>query len=155
MSNSAAAGAPSSERIIENLIAAYAELIDDGHFVELGDLLADATFTFNGGVPARGRDAVVKQLTDTTMVHEDGTPRTRHLVTNVIIEIDEEAGTALSRSYFTALQALPDFPLQPVVSGRCRDRFERRDGQWRFVERQVTADFFGDVSHHIRPGAGQ
>jgi hypothetical protein len=27
------------------------------------------------------------------------------------------------------LQALPGLALQPIVSGRYRDRFERRDGQ--------------------------
>jgi hypothetical protein len=55
------------------------------------------------------------------------------LKANVAIEVDEEAGTAVSRAYFTALQALPDLALQPIVSGRDHDRFERRDGQWRFV----------------------
>jgi hypothetical protein len=32
-------------RAIENLIATYAELVDDGDFAGLGALLADATFT--------------------------------------------------------------------------------------------------------------
>ena len=71
-----------------------------------------------------------------------------------MIEVDESAGTAVSRSYFTALQALPSFPLQPIVSGRYNDRFERRDEQWRFVERRVRANLVGDLSHHLyRPAA--
>ena len=32
-------------RAIDNLIAAYAEFVDDGDFAGLGALLADATFT--------------------------------------------------------------------------------------------------------------
>src|ERR1035441_5507537 len=44
--------------------------------------------------------------------------RTRHIVTNVVIEVDEQAGTAVSRSYFTALQALPDLALQPIALPR-------------------------------------
>jgi hypothetical protein len=60
---------------------------------------------------------------------------------------------AVSRSYFTALQALPDLALQPIVSGRYQDRFERRDGQWRFVERRVRTDLVGDVSFHLRDSA--
>ena len=68
-------------------------------------------------------------------------------------EIDEAAGTAVSRSYFTALQALPDLALQPIVSGRYHDRFERRDGQWRFVQRHVRTDLLGDVSRRLR-GSG-
>jgi hypothetical protein len=48
------AGPPSSYRAIENLIATYAELVDDGDFAGLGALLANATFT-GGGAPVSGR----------------------------------------------------------------------------------------------------
>jgi hypothetical protein len=48
------------------------------------------------------------------------------------------------------LQALPDLALQPIVSGRYYDRFERHEGQWRFVERRVQTDLVGDVSRHLR-----
>jgi hypothetical protein len=51
---------------------------------------------------------------------------------------------------FAALQALPGLSLQPVASGRYHDRFERRDGQWRFAERRVHVDLVGDVSRHLR-----
>ena len=89
-------------------------------------------------------------LRDTLIVYDDGTPRTNHRTTNIAIEVDEEAGTSVSRSYFTALQALPGMVLQPIVSGRYLDRFERRDGQWRFVERHVRTALVGDVSRHLR-----
>jgi 3-phenylpropionate/cinnamic acid dioxygenase small subunit len=140
---------PSSHRTIENLIATYAELVDDGDFAGVGTLLADAVFTGSAG-SVRGRDAIEKTLRDNLIVYEDGTPRTKHVTTNIVIEVDEQAGTAVARSYFTALQALPDMALQPIVSGRYHDRFERRDGQWRFVERGVQTDLLGDVSRHVR-----
>ena len=54
-----------------------------------------------------------------------GTPHTKHLVTNLVIDVDDVAGTASARSYFTVLQSLPDFPLQPIIAGRYRDDFER------------------------------
>jgi 3-phenylpropionate/cinnamic acid dioxygenase small subunit len=101
-----------------------------------------------------GRDAIEKMLQESLIVYDDGTPRTKHVTTNVAIEVDEEADTAVSRSYFTALQAVPDLPLQPIVSGRYHDRFERRDGQWRFIERRVKTDLVGDVSRHLRDAAG-
>jgi hypothetical protein len=53
-------------------------------------------------------------------------------------------------SYFTALQAPPDMALQPIVSGRYHDRFARRDGNCRFVERRVQTDLVGEVSRHLR-----
>jgi 3-phenylpropionate/cinnamic acid dioxygenase small subunit len=143
---------PSSHRAIENLIATYAELVDDGDFAGVGMLLADATFTGGGG-SVSGADAIEKMLRDSLIVYDDGTPRTKHVTTNVAIEVDEEAGAAVSRAYFTALQALPDLALQPIVSGRYQDRFERRDGQWRFVERRVRTDLVGDVSRHLRHAA--
>ena len=141
---------PSSHRAIENLIAKYAELVDDGDFAGVGALLADATFTGSAG-SVTGGEAIEKMLRESLIVYDDGTPRTKHVTTNVAIEVDEEAGTAVSRAYFTALQAAPDLALQPIVSGRYQDRFARRDGEWRFVERRVRTDLVGDVSHHLRP----
>jgi hypothetical protein len=89
-------------------------------------------------------------LRDDVIVYDDGTPRTKHVTTNLAIEIDEEAGTAVSRAYFTALQALPELAPQRIVSGRYHDRFERREGLWRFVERRVRTDLVGDLSRHLR-----
>jgi 3-phenylpropionate/cinnamic acid dioxygenase small subunit len=143
---------PSSYRVIENLIATYAELVDEGDFAGVGMLLADATFTGSGG-SVSGRDAIEKLLRDSVIVYEDGTPRTKHVTTNVAIEVDEDAGAAVARSYFTALQALPGLALQPIVSGRYQDRFERRDERWHFVERRVRTDLIGDVSRHLRGAA--
>jgi 3-phenylpropionate/cinnamic acid dioxygenase small subunit len=150
-------GAPrdrSAARAIENLIATYAELVDDGEFAAVGVLLADAEFTGGAG-SLSGADAIEGMLRDNLIVYDDGTPRTKHVTTNVAIEVDDEAGTAVSRSYFTVLQALPDMALQPIVAGRYHDRFERHDGRWRFVERRVRTDLVGDASRHLRnaPGA--
>jgi hypothetical protein len=139
-----------ASRVIENLIATYAFLVDDGEFAGLGDLLADAGFSLNGGPAVRGRDAIERLARETLQTYGDGTPRTRHVTTNIIIEVDEQAGTATSRSYFTVFQSLPGFPLQAIASGRYQDRFQQRDGRWRFIQRLVTTSFTGDVSHHVR-----
>ncbi|MFF4739886.1 nuclear transport factor 2 family protein [Streptomyces sp. NPDC001262] len=143
-----------SHRAVENLIARYAELVDDGDFAGLGALLAGAAFT-GSGEPVIGGDAIEKMFRDTLIVYADCTPRTQHVTTNVAIEVDEQAGTAVSRSYVTVLQALPELPLQPIAGGRYHDRFERRDGQWHFVERRVRITLVGDVSRHLRRAAPQ
>ena len=139
----------SSYHAIECVIATYAQLVDDGDFAAVGGLLSDATFAGSAGL-VTGRDAIEKMLRDNVIVYDDGTPRTKHVTTNLAIEVDEDEGTAVSRSYFTVLQALPDLALQPIVSGRYLDRFERRDGLWRFVERRVQTDLVGDLSRHLR-----
>ncbi|MEV0850192.1 nuclear transport factor 2 family protein [Streptomyces sp. NPDC049954] len=135
---------------ITNLIAQYAELVDAGDFAGVGELFADAVF-LGSGAPVRGRDAgVEKMLRDSVILYEDGTPRTHHATSNIAVDVDATAGTAVARSYVTVFQALPDFPLQPVAAGRYHDRFERREGRWRFTERQVRIHLTGDVSHHLR-----
>jgi hypothetical protein len=139
-----------SYRAIENLIATYAELVDEGDFAGVGRLLADATFT-GGGAPVTGAGATEALLRSMVILYEDGTPRTKHVTTNIAIDVDEEAGTAVSRAYFTVLQAVPGLTLQPVAVGRYRDRFERVGPGWRFAERQVRVDLTGDVSNHLRP----
>jgi hypothetical protein len=106
----------SSYRAIEGLIATYAEHVDDGDFAAVARLLAGATLVAGAG-SVTDRDAIEKLLRDNVIVYADGTPRTKHVTTNLAIEIDEDAGAAASRSYFTALQALPDLALQPIVSG--------------------------------------
>jgi 3-phenylpropionate/cinnamic acid dioxygenase small subunit len=82
-----------------------------------------------------GRKARLERLI--LRIFDDGTPRTRHVTSNIIIEVDEDAGTARSRAYYTVFQAALDFALQPIACGRYRDRFERVDGKWYFAERSV------------------
>ena len=71
------------------------------------------------------------------------------MITNLVIEADEESGTASCRSYDTVFQATDALPLQPIFSGRYLDRFERVDGTWRFAHRHMVADHVGDLTHHL------
>ena len=141
-------------RQIENLLYRYAELVDAGDFDGMADLLAQATvggFDDPGGV--RGRDGIARLFHTTTVRHEDGTPRTKHVTTNVIVEVDEGGETATARAYFTVFQALPGMPLQPIVAGRYRDRFALGPVGWAFTERRFAVDLVGDVSRHLSAGA--
>jgi hypothetical protein len=143
---------------ITDLVYAYAERIDSGDFEGVADLLAAAELTAEGtDLRRRGREEVLALYVGTTRRHADGTPRTKHLTTNVVVEVDEAGATASARSYFTVLQAVPGaLALQPVVAGRYADRFEQVDGRWRFSARHLAVDLVGDVGHHLEvdlPGA--
>jgi SnoaL-like domain len=140
----------SSERAIANLIARYSFLVDEGDFAGLGQLLARCTFVLGTGPAVRGSDAIVEMARKTLRTYEDGTPRTRHITTNILIEVNEAAGTASSQSYYTVLQSLPEFALQPIACGTYRDRFEKSGQEWFFKDRSVQTRFVGDVSHHRR-----
>ena len=103
---------------IANLIARYAELVDAGDFEGIADLLADAGIADgDDGTLLRGRDALAAIFTATTRRYEDGTPRTKHVTTNLLLDIDPEAGVAAARSYWTVLQATEGLPLQPILAG--------------------------------------
>jgi ketosteroid isomerase-like protein len=140
---------------VPNLIGLYAEAIDAGDFEGVADLLADAVITTEGtDRETVGRAAVLAMYEDWTMRYEDGTPRTKHVTTNIILEVDEDAGTASARSYFTVFQATPDLPLQPIITGRYRDTFTRTDGAWRFATRHMITDYAGDLSRHLKLALG-
>ena len=135
---------------IEALLYTYAERIDAGDFEGVGALFAHAEIK----APAqehgvRGQAAVQALYERTTRRYEDdGTPHTKHVTSNV--QVDFEAPDAASgRSYFTVFQGLPDFPLQAIIAGRYHDRFERVDGAWRFSERVMLPELYGDLSRHL------
>lgn len=147
----------SSYREILNLVYRYPELIDAGDFEGVGELFAEATVVFEANMgrevvtmELHGKEEVQRNFESTTRrFPDDGTPHTRHIVTNPIVEIDEEAGTAVCRYYITVFQRTDDFPLQPVWSNRYEDQLLRRNGTWYFVHRRGFAHLPGDTSQHL------
>jgi 3-phenylpropionate/cinnamic acid dioxygenase small subunit len=136
---------------IRRLLFRYCELMDAGNFTELAALFTDAVMVDDdGNVVAEGR-AGVQALYDRGTRLYDGSPRTRHLTSNSIIDVDQEAGTASARSVYVVFQATEHLALQPIITGRYRDRFARADdGTWHFVERGFSVDLVGDLSQHLR-----
>jgi 3-phenylpropionate/cinnamic acid dioxygenase small subunit len=143
-----------SAREVEALLYAYAERIDAGDLDGLADLFAHGRiYGVEGGPPStvfEGRDRVRELYEASTRLYEDGTPRTKHVTTNVVVEVDEPAGTASARAYYTFFQQTPDLPLQAIISGRYRDTFHRVDGRWWFDTRTMFVDLVGDLSHHLK-----
>jgi 3-phenylpropionate/cinnamic acid dioxygenase small subunit len=135
-----------ADQAVRNLIFAYAEAVDRGDFAAIGALFAHGDFAGSGGALTGG--AVARMFEKTIILYDDGTPRTKHVTTNVAIELDGPAATA--KSYFTVMQATPDLPFQAICAGRYDDRFESHDGEWRFAERRITLELVGNVAHHLR-----
>jgi 3-phenylpropionate/cinnamic acid dioxygenase small subunit len=134
---------------IAALVYRYAERMDAGDFAGVAALFADGVFRSDRGGRYEGAAAVREVLDRLVILHDDGTPKTKHVTTNVVIEVDAAAASATARSYFTVLQATASVPLQPIVAGRYHDRFERRDGVWRFADRLIFVDLVGNVSDHL------
>ena len=142
---------PTATAQITALVYGYAERIDAGDFAGLADLLATAEITYEGYERVtHGRDEVLAVYEASTRRYPDGTPLTKHVTTNLVIEVDEAGGTATGRAYYTVLQAVPgQLTLQPIVAGRYRDRFERQGGEWRFAARHIAVDLVGELGHHM------
>ncbi len=137
---------------ITKLLLRYAELVDEAAFSAVGELFEHATFRAVVGTEVytrRGRDEVRRQFERMVLTY-DGVPSTKHVVTNVVVEVHADGLTALARSYYNVLQARPDLPLQVIIAGRYHDTFERVDGTWRFSDRLVFSDLIGDLSRHLK-----
>lgn len=135
---------------IQNLIYRYCDRIDRGDFAGIAQLFAHAEIHVPAlPAPVRGVAAIEAMYTQFTRVYpETGTPRTRHVTSNVIIE-PEGADAARAQSYVLVHQATDVLPLQPIIGGRYYDRFAKTEGAWRFTERRMEMDLFGNLSAHL------
>ncbi|WP_101760368.1 nuclear transport factor 2 family protein [Oceanicoccus sp. KOV_DT_Chl] len=138
-------------RHIENLIYRYAEAIDAGELETVAELFRDAEIVAPAMNSRRaGYDEVLKMYQQSTRLYADtANPKTKHVTTNVIIEVAADGLTATSRAYYSVLQATENLPLQVIISGRYRDEFKKVAGEWRFSRREMYVDLLGDLSAHL------
>jgi ketosteroid isomerase-like protein len=134
---------------VANLVHSYAELLDAGELAAAGRLFVDAALRMEGSErELRGAAAVERLLRDGMHLY-DGIPGTKHVVTNLIVEVADDRTAATARSYYTAFQARPELALQPILAGRWHDRFTRDGDGWRFADRLIFTDLVGDLRFHI------
>lgn len=131
-----------------NLLAEYSERFDTGDFAGFSALFEHGTWMATAG-EGPGAEPVRRWCEDNVLLH-GGVPGTKHVVTNIWLDLDAEAGTAQARSYVTVWQGLVDFPLQVIFLGRYQDQLHRIQGRWSFAERLIWPDHMGDMSRHLR-----
>jgi SnoaL-like domain len=126
-------------RDIEYLILDQFDAADRGDFDRQADLLARAHVRYEHGdhilLDVHDRDEFKRAIMAATRIYEDGTPRAHHVVSNVVVDVDDSLQRARSRCYTTVLRATQSFPLQPIACGVFHDAFARDDGGWYFVDR--------------------
>jgi hypothetical protein len=154
----------SDEQKILNLCYTYAELVDArenesvGRMFEHGEVrsYADQLAADNlspedikkftgGGQPIVGA-VNVQEFYDWFRV----LPPTRHVITNVIVNIDETGELANARSYFHSVQLGPGLPI--VNSGRYQDRFRKTCGEWRFEQKIIRSDYVNRIMKRSKTG---
>lgn len=139
---------------IKSVIYQYAD------FLDRGDLRGVAAMFSHGKIVARdaqgkevdivGEEAVYELYQTFTRLYEDkGTPHTKHMTSNVMVAIDPGGDRATAQAYAVVFQSLEDFPLQPIIGVRYYDKFEKVEQGWRFIERKIDSDLFGDLSKHL------
>lgn len=134
------------EQEILGLLAEYCDSVDRGDLDGFAGLFAEGEWGIAGDLASGA--AAVRAVLDNVMIY-DGTPNTRHLMSNVQIAVAENGESATARCCITVMQCVPgDFPLQAIFIGTYHDKLRKRDGRWQFVERVIVPDLVGDMSRH-------
>lgn len=112
----------------------FAAMFDKGSF----EIIGDPSGPMLGSAPVRA-------MVDNVTLY-DGKPQSKHVMSNVQIDVDDDTATA--QSYITVMQALPDFPMQAIFIGHYFDEFRRDSNGWYFKSRRISPDLIGDLSRH-------
>jgi hypothetical protein len=137
---------------IKNLIHRYPQCGDKGDYEGVGELLGNAMTGHHGEAPsflAEGPAAFTQMFHKTVRKYPGrNTPKTRHLMGNIVIE-DDGPDRAKAESYVMVFQQTDTLPLQPIIGGTYFDSFAKIDGKWRLVERYEDMELVGDLSEHL------
>lgn len=133
----------SAEHEILSLMNRYCFAIDSGDLQTFGQLFKHAQWIAEGVKPG-------KESKNNLILYSDGTPRTKHTISNIELDIDEENHRAQGHCYVTVFQQTDDFPLQAIYSGDYFDEFECVEGVWRFSKREIRNSLIGDMSAHLK-----
>lgn len=118
---------------ITNLIHRYAELVDAGDVDGLMDLFAYAEIRRRDGVV---RGEAIRSNFGRLPIGKNPGVTFRHVTTNLILDIDEDAGIGSARCYATVLKCTAGDRIEAIVSNRYHDDFTCTDGVWRFAVRR-------------------
>ena len=135
--------ASSAELELTNLVFTCADLLDLGDLGGMSALFTDASFRIVNGdddTTYRGAGEVLAMFTEHVSLGSDGTPGSKHVVTNPIVEVGDDGTSARVRSYLTVFQDGPEGALMITMCGRYDDQFRRVAGVWQFSSRTFTVD---------------
>ncbi|OBI26409.1 nuclear transport factor 2 family protein [Mycolicibacter terrae] len=128
--NASETGPVDDERDIERALIRFARAMDDRDWEGLSQILADDAVGELGTGRLEGSAAIIELIRGFL----DNCGVTQHLLGNVLVDVDGDRAT--SRAYVQDLhlsRSNPDLTFHTL--GDYHDRWERRDGRWRLVER--------------------
>ena len=134
---------------ITSLIHSYALLLDRGDTDAVAELFRHATWH------SEPNGQVLRGIEQIRPVYEQlktpkGSPRTKHLLTNLTVEVHPGDVIASAHCYWTVLQNVESGrAIDIILSGQYVDTFEKAEGTWRFAYRLIVVDLTGDTSGHV------
>ena len=138
-----------AEDEITRLLFAYCTGIDTGRLDDTAQLFAKGTWYLNPDSPLSGADEVARFLHDSVILY-DGVPATRHVVTNIRIDLADDRRSASADSYVIVYQSLPGAAPAVMFQGAYDDTFAHDGTAWHFDVRRICTDGTGDMSAHLR-----
>jgi ketosteroid isomerase-like protein len=134
---------------ITALVYRYAELLDAGDMDGVVALFADATWRSAATGAVLRSPEEIRAVYDRIVLY-DGTPKTQHVMSNLVIDLVEGADEATGRCYYTVLQGLEGGePIQVILAGRYVDGYRRGPDGWQFADRLFIVDLPGSQARHF------
>ena len=136
-----------SEDAIRNLMFHYCELMDAGDIERVADMFSRGSIIgADGAQLATGREETLAMYRGGNRTERtSGGRRSKHVNTNVLVDVDDAAGTAIARSYWVLLVSTSiEEPLRAIMAGSYHDTFAQADGEWHFTERRYLVDLVGN-----------
>jgi ketosteroid isomerase-like protein len=139
----------SDEGAIAALVHSSALLLDRGDTDAVAALFAHSTWRSDPDGPVRRGSEEIRPVYEKLQTAV-GSARTKHLLTNLTINVEPGRITASSHCYWTVLQRAGTIPtIEIILTGQYLDRFGKIDGAWRFADRLITVDFTDDSSADV------
>ncbi|AYJ87032.1 nuclear transport factor 2 family protein [Sphingomonas paeninsulae] len=141
---------------IRTLISAYCNAADRHDHVKMRSLYHEDAIDDHGAMSSGPAMDFIDRLPEIQASMEI----LHHNVTTINIAIDGDY--AEGEVYLLALHRVkgPDGPFDVLVGGRYFDKYERRDGKWKFAHRAIVADWANihspsivDLNHPFLTGA--
>lgn len=121
---------------LQDLVQKYSRAIDRRDFALLRTLYHDDATEEHGGMFSGPASAYIDWLPSVLAKNET----TAHYVVNTLFEIDGDRaeGETYKINYH---RSLPPNAIETITGSRSHDRFERRDGVWKFSYRGIVLDW--------------
>ena len=128
---------------IRDLVYSYCQAVDRLDYGRLEQLYFPDALDEHGFNP----EGTVKSLIETLKPIYAQADAIQHHVTNLYIKIDGDYAEAEGYLLNTQILKGPDGPYRMVTGGRYMDKFERRDGVWKFRHRRLAIDWANAFSN--------